>query len=69
MLTAFGAAAATTMVVSYALEDRHRQWIAVFAAGVPVASPICWNPEARTDTRRSKTPKAGPEGPADDCLD
>ena len=33
LLTAFGAIAATTMVVSYALEDRHRRWIAVFAVG------------------------------------
>jgi uncharacterized membrane protein YjjP (DUF1212 family) len=33
LLTAFGVIAATTMVVSYALEDRHRYWIAVFAVG------------------------------------
>ena len=33
VLTVFGALAATTMVVSYALEHRHRRWIAVFAAG------------------------------------
>ena len=31
MLTIYGALAASTMVVSYALEDRHRLWIAVFA--------------------------------------
>ena len=33
MLTAFGVVAATTMVTSYALEDRHRYWIFVFAVG------------------------------------
>ena len=33
MLTLFGVAAATTMVVAYAFEKRHRLWIAVFAAG------------------------------------
>ena len=33
MLTAFGVIAATAMVVSYAFEDRHRSWIAVFAVG------------------------------------
>lgn len=33
MLTLFGVLAATTMVVSYALEARHRWWIAVFAVG------------------------------------
>jgi len=33
MLTAFGVVAATTMVTSYALEDRHRYWIVVFAVG------------------------------------
>lgn len=32
MLTLFGVAAATTMVISYALEDRGAKWIAVFAA-------------------------------------
>lgn len=33
LLTTFGLIAATTMVVSYALEDRHHRWIAVFAIG------------------------------------
>ncbi len=33
MLTVFGAAAASIMVVSYALEERHVRWIAVFALG------------------------------------
>jgi hypothetical protein len=33
MLTIFGVIAATSMVVSYALEDRHQRWIAVFALG------------------------------------
>ncbi len=33
VLTAFGFVAATTMVVSYALEGRDRRWIAVFAVG------------------------------------
>ena len=33
MLTAFGVVSAIVMVVSYALEDRDRRWIAVFAAG------------------------------------
>ena len=33
MLTVFGVIAAATMVASYALEDRHRNWIAVFAVG------------------------------------
>lgn len=33
MLTAFGVAAAVTMVTAYAFEDRGRLWIAVFAAG------------------------------------
>lgn len=33
LLTAFGVIAATTMVVAYAQEDRHRYWIAVFAIG------------------------------------
>ena len=33
MLTAFGVIAASTMVVSYAVEDRHRLWIIVFAIG------------------------------------
>jgi len=33
LLTVFGAIAAITMVTSYALEDRHRHWIAVFAVG------------------------------------
>ena len=33
MLTAFGVLAASTMVTSYALEDRHRHWIAMFAIG------------------------------------
>ena len=33
MLTAFGVLAATTMLVSYALEDRRRQWNALFAFG------------------------------------
>ncbi|NND13339.1 MAG: hypothetical protein HKO10_05190 [Acidimicrobiia bacterium] len=32
MLTAFGAVAAATMVVSYGLEARGRHWVAVFAA-------------------------------------
>lgn len=38
MLTAFGALAAVTMVVSYALEARHRNWLAVFAIGCLAAS-------------------------------
>ncbi len=33
MLTAFGAAAAATMVTAYALESRGNGWILVFAAG------------------------------------
>ncbi len=33
MLTAFGVIAATVMVVSYALESRGSNWIAVFAGG------------------------------------
>lgn len=33
MLTAFGVASATTMVVAYGLEARSRIWIAVFAVG------------------------------------
>lgn len=33
MLTAFGVVAASTMVVSYALESRGRIWIAIFAVG------------------------------------
>lgn len=33
MLIAFGVVAATTMVVSYALESRGAIWIAIFAAG------------------------------------
>lgn len=33
LLTAFGVIAASVMVTSYALEDRHRYWIAVFALG------------------------------------
>jgi hypothetical protein len=33
MLTIFGVVAATTMVVSYALEKRHHLWVAVFALG------------------------------------
>ena len=33
MLTAFGVIAAATMVVSYALEERHRYWTAAFAVG------------------------------------
>ena len=33
MLTAFGAVAAATMVVAYALEPRGPAWIAVFAGG------------------------------------
>ncbi len=38
MLTVFGAVAALTMVVSYALEDQHRRWIAVFALGCAATS-------------------------------
>ncbi len=38
MLTIFGAVAALTMVVSYALEDQHRRWIAVFAIGCAATS-------------------------------
>jgi uncharacterized membrane protein YjjP (DUF1212 family) len=38
VLTAFGALAAVTMVVSYALESRHRNWLAVFAIGCLAAS-------------------------------
>ena len=37
-LTAFGALAALTMVVSYALEGRHRNWLAIFAIGCFAAS-------------------------------
>ncbi len=33
LLTAFGVAAATLMVTSYALEARHAAWIAAFAVG------------------------------------
>ena len=33
MLTAFGVVAASTMVISYALESRREIWIAVFAGG------------------------------------
>ncbi len=33
MLTVFGAVAATTMVVAYALEGRGAHWIAVFGGG------------------------------------
>ncbi|MFV1990033.1 MAG: hypothetical protein ACC652_04765 [Acidimicrobiales bacterium] len=33
MLTAFGVIAATVLVVSYALESRGSNWIAVFAGG------------------------------------
>ena len=33
LVTAFGVVAATTMVVSYALESRGAVWIAVFAVG------------------------------------
>lgn len=33
LLTGFGVIAASVMVTSYALEDRHRDWIAVFALG------------------------------------
>ncbi len=33
VLTAFGVIAAATMVVSYALEERHRYWTAAFAVG------------------------------------
>ena len=33
MLTIFEVTAATSMVVSYAPEDRHQRWIAVFALG------------------------------------
>lgn len=32
-LTTFGAVSAATMVVSYALEGRHRNWVAIFAVG------------------------------------
>ncbi len=38
MLTLFGASAAATMVVSYALEDRGTTWIAVFAAACAVTA-------------------------------
>ncbi len=38
MLTAFGAIAALSMVVSYALEDRHRRWIVIFALGCAATS-------------------------------
>lgn len=38
MLTLFGVVAALTMVVSYALEGRHRRWIAVFAVGCAATS-------------------------------
>lgn len=38
MLTVFGAVAATTMVVSYALEGKHQRWIAVFALGCAATS-------------------------------
>lgn len=38
VLTVFGAVAALTMVVSYALEARHRNWLAVFAIGCLAAS-------------------------------
>jgi hypothetical protein len=33
LITAFGIAAATTMVVSYSLESKGARWIAVFAGG------------------------------------
>jgi hypothetical protein len=33
MLTIFEVTAATSMVVSYAPEDRHQRWIAVFTLG------------------------------------
>ena len=38
MLTAFGVAAAVTMVMSYALENRNRLWISVFAGGCLAAA-------------------------------
>ena len=38
MLTAFGVLAAAVMVASYALESRHRRWIAVFAVACAATS-------------------------------
>jgi hypothetical protein len=38
MLTAFGAAAVTSMVCMYALERRHRRYIFAFACGCALSS-------------------------------
>ena len=38
VLTSLGVVAAVAMVMSYALEARHRRWIAVFAVACAVAS-------------------------------
>ena len=38
MLTAFGAAAVTFMMVMYALEHRHRAFVAAFACGCALSS-------------------------------
>jgi hypothetical protein len=42
-LTAFGAAAVTVMMVSYALEPRSARWVLVFALACAGASAYGWS--------------------------
>ncbi len=42
MLTAFGAAAVTAMMICYAFETRHRAWTLAFAASCFASSAYGW---------------------------